>query len=273
MTTILKTKVESYSGLALRSEPVKLVNQNARNEQMKKILVIEDDKAIQSVVLKLLTAEGFEAIGSDSGTTGVELAQQLLPDLIICDVMMPKLDGFAVLTTLRQQSATATIPFIFLTAKTDRTDFRQGMELGADDYVTKPFTRGELVGAITARLNKQAVVLEQLNVERQEKAVLEQKMQSLQVFTEAKDSLLNNLSEELRNPLSNIRMALQMLKTAQTSVQRDRYLQILQAEFAREISLLNQVSELQRLLTPDNVTLLRQFNLLKSNSDAKDSGY
>ncbi|HBB34303.1 MAG TPA: hypothetical protein DC064_21550 [Cyanobacteria bacterium UBA9273] len=122
---------------------------------MTKILVIEDERAIRSNLLKLLSAEGFETIGADSGYSGVQLAQQELPDLIICDILMPGLDGYGVLKALHQDSATATIPFIFLTAKADRSDLRQGMSLGADDYLTKPFSRAEVLEAIAVRLQKQ----------------------------------------------------------------------------------------------------------------------
>ncbi|MBD1863943.1 MULTISPECIES: GGDEF domain-containing response regulator [Trichocoleus] len=128
---------------------------------MKKILVIEDDLPVRENILELLEAEEFDVIGAENGAVGVQMARKHLPDLILCDVMMPELDGHGVLTTLRTDSATAAIPFIFLTAKADKTDFRQGMNLGADDYLTKPCTADELLGAIAARLQKQAAVTEQ----------------------------------------------------------------------------------------------------------------
>lgn len=121
---------------------------------MTKILLIEDDPGVRTVILKMLDAEGFDVISTTNGQRGIELARELEPDLIISDIMMPECDGYEVLTQLRQASETAAIPFIFLSAKSDKTDFRQGMELGADDYLTKPFTRAELLGAISARLNK-----------------------------------------------------------------------------------------------------------------------
>ncbi|XHX80361.1 MAG: putative bifunctional diguanylate cyclase/phosphodiesterase [Stenomitos frigidus ULC029] len=121
---------------------------------MTQILVIEDDALVCTLMLKLLKAEAFDVFIANDGATGVQLAQVYQPDLIICDVMMPEFDGYEVLRQLRDQPATATIPFIFLSAKADRTDLRQGMELGADDYLTKPFKRAELLGAITARLEK-----------------------------------------------------------------------------------------------------------------------
>jgi two-component system response regulator AtoC len=121
---------------------------------MSAILVIEDDLLVRSNVLDLLEAEGFLGIGAESGERGVELAVQHLPDLVICDVMMPGIDGFQVYEILSAQPATAVIPFIFLSARADRADVRRGMALGADDYVTKPFTRLELLDSIRTRLRR-----------------------------------------------------------------------------------------------------------------------
>jgi DNA-binding NarL/FixJ family response regulator len=105
--------------------------------------------------------EGFQALSAATGRAGVDHARSEVPDLILCDIMMPELDGHGVLQELRARRLTATIPFIFLTAKSDRTDVRAGMNLGADDYLTKPVARAELVAAIRARLER-----ERLNEER-----------------------------------------------------------------------------------------------------------
>jgi len=128
---------------------------------MKKILVIEDDRVIRENILKLLKAEGFDVTGAENGAQGLNAAVSNLPDVILCDVMMPQLDGYGVLVALRSHPVTATVPFVFLTGKADRSQVRQGMELGADDYLTKPFTKAELVGAISSRLKKQAALAEQ----------------------------------------------------------------------------------------------------------------
>ncbi|NJM72346.1 MAG: EAL domain-containing response regulator [Scytonema sp. RU_4_4] len=130
---------------------------------MTKILVIEDEKLVRENIIDLLAAEDFDTIAAANGRIGVELAVSEIPDLILCDLMMPEIDGFGVLTTLREEPVTATIPFIFLTAKSARSDFRQGMDLGADDYLTKPFTRTELLNAITSRLAKQATFTKQVS--------------------------------------------------------------------------------------------------------------
>ncbi|MEG3937506.1 EAL domain-containing response regulator [Microcoleus sp. S36b_A3] len=128
---------------------------------MKKILVIEDDRVIRENILKLLKAEGFDVTGAENGALGLNAAVSSLPDVILCDVMMPELDGYGVLMALRSHPVTATVPFVFLTGKAERSEMRQGMELGADDYLTKPFTKAELVGAISSRLKKQAAFAEQ----------------------------------------------------------------------------------------------------------------
>lgn len=121
---------------------------------MIKILVIEDEESIRNNILDLLEAEDFQTLGAENGLSGVQLATDQIPDLIVCDVMMPELDGYGVLNQLRANPVTASIPFIFLTALAERSHLRQGMILGADDYLTKPCSAGELLSAITTRLEK-----------------------------------------------------------------------------------------------------------------------
>lgn len=123
---------------------------------MKKILMIEDEAQIRDIFIECLKAEGFNAIGAENGRIGLQRVREQLPDLVICDIRMPELDGYGVLTQLRRNPMTALIPFIFLTAKTTKAEIRQGMELGADDYLTKPTTVEELLRAIAAQLEKQA---------------------------------------------------------------------------------------------------------------------
>lgn len=123
---------------------------------MHTILVIEDELSVRSNILKILGFEKLKAIGAEDGEMGLALAKEHLPDLIICDIMMPGLDGYEVRNALFQSPETAMIPFIFLTAKADKVDIRLGMNLGADDYLTKPFTRDELLEAVFVRLDKQA---------------------------------------------------------------------------------------------------------------------
>lgn len=119
---------------------------------MKKILVIEDEIFIRENLIELLEIEGFEAIGAENGFVGVHLAKEYQPDLILCDVMMPELDGYGVLNALRQESATATIPFMFLTASADRNNLQRIRDMGMNDYILKPFNVEKFLSAIAARL-------------------------------------------------------------------------------------------------------------------------
>lgn len=122
---------------------------------MAKILVIESEIKSRNIFLKCLKEKGFDPIGAENGLVGIELAQQYLPDLIISGIVMPKLDGYEVLATLRKNPATATIPLIFVTNKATLADIRKAMNLGADDYLIKPCTVEELLEAIAAQLRKQ----------------------------------------------------------------------------------------------------------------------
>ena len=125
---------------------------------MKSILVIEDNKDIRENTAEILDLAGYKTFTAENGKKGVDIAVREKPDVIVCDIMMPELDGYGVLHLLRKNEATQTIPFIFLTAKTERSDFRKGMEMGADDYVTKPFEDIELLNAIEIRLRKAEIL-------------------------------------------------------------------------------------------------------------------
>ncbi|MBD1812185.1 response regulator [Microcoleus vaginatus DQ-U2] len=155
---------------------------------MAKILVIEDEEAIRENILELLEAENFEGIGAINGKVGIKLAIEKIPDLILCDMMMPEVDGYGVIKALRSEPLTATIPFIFLTAKADKVDVRTGMELGADDYITKPCTPQELLKAIAIRLEKQKTI----------------SRQSQKTLDELRTNISMSLPHELRTPLNAI---------------------------------------------------------------------
>lgn len=124
---------------------------------MKKILLIEDNPDVRENTSEILSLANYEVIVAENGKIGVDLAQKHKPDLIICDIMMPELDGYGVLHILSKNEETAAIPFIFLTAKTEKSDIRKGMNLGADDYLTKPFDDTDLLNAIESRLRKNAM--------------------------------------------------------------------------------------------------------------------
>jgi signal transduction histidine kinase len=155
---------------------------------MPKILVIDDDELVCEMITSSLRLEGFETISALDGTLGVEAARTHLPDLIICDIVMPNLDGYGTLKAMRDDPATAMIPFIFLTGQAAKSDMRQGMVSGADDFLTKPVMMGELVAAIRARIQKRALV----------KQETERKLDELRV------NLSLSLPHEIRTPLSGI---------------------------------------------------------------------
>jgi two-component system sensor histidine kinase/response regulator len=154
-----------------------------------KVLVIEDDGSIRDSLLDLLEAEDYIACGCENGLTGLRLVGEFKPDLIICDIMMPDLDGYGVYDRLQENPTTALIPFVFLTAKADRADQRRGMGLGADDYVTKPFTRQEILQTIERQLAKRESLVRRYDAKRQGL------IQSISLA----------LPHELRTPLSGIK--------------------------------------------------------------------
>jgi len=125
---------------------------------MKSILVIDDNADIRENTTEILDLAGYKTFAAENGKKGVEIAVKEKPDVIICDIMMPELDGYGVLHLLRKKPEFQNIPFIFLTAKTERSDLRKGMEMGADDYITKPFEDIELLNAIEARLKKAEIL-------------------------------------------------------------------------------------------------------------------
>lgn len=125
---------------------------------MTDILLIEDDSLNRHLFQEFLESKGFGIISAEDGFSGIQQARQHLPDLILCDIIMPDLDGYGVLNQLRQDPTTSMIPLIFLTAKKARVEYRQAMELGADDYLTKPLTPEELLGAISARLQRKTLL-------------------------------------------------------------------------------------------------------------------
>jgi DNA-binding NarL/FixJ family response regulator len=153
---------------------------------MKTILLIEDHAEMRRNIATILEMENYTVLAAPDGPAGIEFARSRKPDVILCDVMMPGMDGFAVLQTLRREPVTAGIPFIFLTAKGEKRDVRSGMNLGADDYLTKPVTATDLLSAIDARLARaqsasarefkpdysSAVPLESLGLTRREAEVL-----------------------------------------------------------------------------------------------------
>jgi signal transduction histidine kinase len=155
---------------------------------MKKILVIDDEEWLREMVHLALSQKGYEVIEAGNGVVGVEVARRDLPDLILCDVNMEKMDGYLTLSSLRGEASTASIPFILMTGLADNAGMRHGMELGADDYLPKPFTIEALYAAVEARLKKATTI-------RQE---AEKKLADL------RDNISMMLPHEMRTPLNGI---------------------------------------------------------------------
>lgn len=179
---------------------------------MKRILVIEDDLNVRENIQEILDLENFHTITADNGALGVQLAKEHRPDLVLCDVTMPHLDGYGVLAQLRQDSTTANIPLIFLTARVERTDMRQGMELGANDYITKPFTPGELLKAIAIRFEQQA----------QTTAQAQQKLDDL------RQNIAHALPHEMRTPLNGILGTVDLLISSYSTLEDAERLEMLE---------------------------------------------
>ena len=183
---------------------------------MKKILVIEAQAETRNLFREGLEAKGFYTIGAENGRVGVHLARELLPDLIICGVILPELDGYGVLATLRKDPVTAIIPFIFVTANATQTDLRKGMELGAHDYLTQPFSLEDLVRAIASQLEKHTI-LRQWYAAQQE-PVLETPSTDAATITAAPQSsfaLDRHLSEAFRFIEDNYHRSISLSDVAQ----------------------------------------------------------
>lgn len=160
-----------------------------------KILIIEDELPIQQTLRDMLEINGHLVLSADNGTDGLKLASQR-PDLILCDIGLPGLDGYQVISNIRVQPDTSDIPFIFLTARADRADQRQGMSLGADDYITKPFSEKELLDAIAARINRQRPLRERIE----------------RLMDERRREASADWSHELLTPLNGVLGGLQLIE-------------------------------------------------------------
>jgi two-component system, sensor histidine kinase and response regulator len=208
---------------------------------MTKVLVIDDSSEVNQLVGEALQTNGYHVFVAEDGLAGMQLAQQYLPDLILCDVNMPHLDGYATLTALRQHGSTATIPFIFLTGIADKVNVRQGMELGADDYLTKPFTIAELLAAVKARLEKQAALTRKA----------ERKLEEL------RGNISLALPHELLTPLTGI--------LGFSSLLAEKYDRITPSELYEAASTMHESAlRLQRII--ENFLLYSQVELVAADS-------
>jgi len=176
---------------------------------MAKILIIEDESDIRESIEEILDAEGHNVITAENGVIGVERAREVIPDLIISDIMMPELDGYGVCMALREDPLTEAIPFVFLSAKSERQDIRKGMNLGADDFINKPFTISELLSTVQSRLKRKTV----------HHQMAEKKISAF------KEKISFSLPHELYTPLSAILGFAEALKTDCTEMTREEIIE------------------------------------------------
>src|SRR3954464_3717676 len=208
---------------------------------MNKILVIDDEEWLREMVQLALTQKGYEVIEAANGALGIEVARKELPDLILCDVNMEKVDGYLTLSSLRNEAATASIPFILMTGLADNAGMRHGMELGADDYLPKPFTIDALYAAVEARLKKVQTV-------RQE---AEKKLSDL------RDNISLMLPHELRTPLNGILAYGEILAADAGTLPKDEI-----AEMGQVIH--SSAKRLERLI--ENFLIYAQIELLTTDT-------
>ncbi len=209
---------------------------------MTTVLAIEDETDIREIIVEILTEEGFEVLEAENGQQGVKLAIDRVPDLVVCDISMPELDGYGVLKRLRENPQTKMTPFIFLTAKVTKDDLREGMNLGADDYLTKPFSVAELLGAVEARLRKHE----------------EFQQQSQQKFDELRKNLTLSLPHELLTPLNGIMGFATLLEEDCDDMESDEI-----RELGRDIA--TSSKRLYSLI--QNYLLFAQLELVTADSD------
>jgi signal transduction histidine kinase len=232
--------VEKTSISAGTSETLPL-NTSAFGKKIKKVLAIDDSPEIRLIINETLNLFGFQTLIAEDGVNGIKMAREHLPDLIICDINMPNLDGYGTLKAMREHEATATIPFIFLSGATDKITIRKGMELGADDNLTKPFSPKELMASVNARLEKQAE-LQRLSDRK---------------LNELRGNLTLALPHELRTPLNGIMGLAHLMMDDYEQMPPDEILE--SARFIHESAL-----RLHRLI--ENFLVYSQIELMASES-------
>ena len=234
--------VEATSGAGAPGQPS---NPSAFGKTQKKVLVIDDTQDIRFIISETLNMFGFHTLTAEDGVSGISMAQDNLPDLIICDINMPNLDGYGTLKAMREHEATAGIPFIFLSGATDKSDMRRGMELGADDYLTKPFTHKELLAAVNTRLEKQAEV----------------QRQSDKRLNELRGNITLALPHELRTPLNGIMGLASLMMDDYASMPPEEVLE--SSKFIHDSAM-----RLHRLI--ENFLVFSQIELMASESKTID---
>lgn len=206
-----------------------------------RVLVIDDEPTVRRMVARILKKAGYDPVEAADGEEGVALARERLPALILCDVLMPRRDGYETLMSLQADSSTSAIPFIFMTGKGKMGDLRKGMNFGADDYLTKPFTRQQLLAAVHTRLEKRAKI----------------ELASQKRMDELRGKIMYVLPQELRTPLTAILGLAELLACDAEGMEAERVVEVAQG-------ILDSGERLSRII--ENYLIYSQIELIASDS-------
>lgn len=224
---------------------------------VKKVLIIESEDAVRNAIAEFLESKNFRIIPATTGEKGIDIALEELPDLIVCNLVLPDGEGYQVLEAVRYKKETQSIPFIVITDKPSRQSYRIAMESGADDYLVQPFTNQELIEAMKSRLRRKEDLEKKYQTEiKQVKKQLDSKQEKEKI----QEEVLNNLFTDVKGKLGKIKLAIHLLQTSKSSQKQRIYLELLEEECFAMIDLINRVSELRVLLTPDHLELIQRYN-------------
>lgn len=239
---------------------------NLKLPEMTKILIIEDTIQLRESIADVLEQEGFEVIHASDGFSGLQLAREHSPDLILCDIVMPGMNGFDVIQRLKPDDGQLATPFIFITALAERKDFREGMTLGADDYLVKPFTIQELLKAINTRLEKQTSVEKRIKAQIEKIELdLTRRIEELRVQTENQKLVIRDISatnKQVSNQL--IEKQAQLMHEALRSIEVNTTLQQLAKYLGEELKR-KEITEEQRLVLVNLRNKIRKGSVLLNN--------
>lgn len=236
------------------------------------ILIIDDNKHIRTQINLVLKLEGYKTFMAANGVEGVQMAQDARPSLVICDIMMPEMDGYGVLSALRMNPTTADIPFLFLSAKAEKHDIRQGMNLGADDYLWKPFSTEDLIKAIQARLDRHEMT----------RRVLSEKLSPLAQVSMTRDKFLSLMTHDLKSAFTGVIGLAELMNMKHTEMPEEEFnetLRLMNETVQSTYGLLDSFLEWSRLqiggmaASPHNfdvhLTVKRVMSLLTANATHK----
>jgi two-component system, OmpR family, alkaline phosphatase synthesis response regulator PhoP len=235
---------------------------------LKKVLVIDDDPEIILNIQETLNSS-YKIYVAKNSVDSISVAKNIVPDIILCQHSSLPSKNFCPISMLREAGQTKNIPILLLLRDFNSNEIRRGFDLGADDYLTYPFDSEEISSVINLRIRRHEQHMLATNIDcikdlqlQRELDVSRQKLKEVRQFNLIKSRLIGKISTNLRDPLSNINMATRMLLQCNDSEERNKYLNILESECAREIQILNEVDTLHSILTLDNMEVLNRFNLL-----------